>query len=86
MRPLGKAPPIPGWAAKDPTNRRIMKIYQRLLFPFLFAFLFVFNISASLHGEDAVVALGAVASNGTLDNSANSVEGVVASSLNGTGT
>lgn len=62
-----------------------MKKYQRLLSPFLFAFLFVFNSSASLHGEDAVVALGAVASNGTLDNSANSVEGVVASSLIATG-
>jgi hypothetical protein len=63
-----------------------MKKYQRLLSPLLFAFLFVFNNSASLHGKDAVVALGAVASNGTLDNSANSVVGVVASSLNGTGT
>ncbi len=63
-----------------------MKKYQRLLSPFLLTVILVSKSPALLHGEDAVVALGAVASNGTLDNSANSVEGVVASSLNGTGT
>jgi len=58
---------------------------NNLLTHAVFTSLLAFASLTSAKADDPVVALGAVASNGTLENSANSVEGVVASSLIDTG-